>query len=1590
MVYKLLFKQTALCTASLLALSFAQVVHANPQGGNVVQGSAIIEQAGQRLNIHQHSNRAVINWNNFDIDVNEHTQFHQPSSSSVALNRVQSANPSQILGQLSANGNVILINPNGVFFGANSRVDVNSLITTTVDIDDQKFMDGYLQFNKPGNPNASITNAGLITAQEAGLVALVAPNVINSGVIQAKLGRVELASGDGFSVDLYGDGLFELKVSEGVAKQLVHNTGDIHAEGGTIAITAAAGQNIVNSLIAIEGELKAPTVEERDGKIIIAAAGHNAVENNIAENKNQKQGHSTVLVGGATLDAAGRDAGEQGGQIEITADRIALLDNTVVDASGHSAKNTNITVNGVETANLTASGATRTEDDFLAQGQRAGGSIKIGGDYLGTGNTPTAEYLYVDNGVNILNDAINIGDGGRTILWSDNVTEYFGTTYARGGTNGGHGGFLETSGKQYLNAKGFADLTAENGFNKGTYLLDPSDITIYGNVDPTFVSTDGTVDLASGNILWLDAADSSNLNRTAGTLQGTFNALSTVADRDVNRNAQAFFSANLTIPSSPAGTIYEQGGSGFGTWVGFLANGDLVFHAGRGNSFTASDAAHLVIPAGSAPTGTGTLAWNINVDSNTITAYWNDVIIGSDTANSGFSSWSGGDDGGFGRRISSVVNGSNAANFNGTINGDLEYYTGNPLVANSSVNQIFDKSAGNNNANVNGTASLIAGAVNNKDIVQIDNGSRLDIANTSDINDGHRDQFGKSFTFKTDGNVSNRQIIYKEGGGTNGYGAYVENGKLYVGLYNDSASNRTWREFDINPNTTYHLTSIFDATANNFTASLNGVVSSGVGLGNNVKLKSHTGSISFGATNGSFRDVNGNNISEADTVSGIAESFFYNDIEIDNVERVILEQYSSAKWDIGLLDDNAVTELNAATDANTGYSAFTAGYLERLSQAADIILQAGNSITLDLQGDSLALDNDRSIVLQTTNGNIQTASAGGIATNRLTNGGNITLNAGGVGNIQIDHALTLNAQNGGIVNLNAGGQVNIADTLNTQTENFNVTADDFNLTGTITGSGNFNYMQATAGSSLGVGAGGSPNITLSDKLLNDIRTAFSGYSFGRLDGGDVTNYTSSWDGAVTFLTNGHFTNEAVVNSNNKILARAGGNVVLNNSISTSKALNNAIVLAADNNFVNNVGANALQANNSRWLVYSNNPVNNTRNNLLPNASQFGVNYASNNPSTIAAGNHFLYNTTTRPTLIYQVGTGTVEYGEAFTATPTLNYVSGLISGDTLTNSGLTGAASPLTSYSAGNNVGAYNNVLTATDGTLSNALGYRYGFIAGDLNVTPAQLTVTADPATRVYGHADPVFTSQITGFKLTDTAANIDTLPTYTTTANVLSNAGGAYHITPTGAADNNYTFTYASGNLTITKAPLAVPLQNNAQTKFVGDADPVFSFIYNGFKNGDSEVDIDTLPTATSLADETSMLGEYDILIAGGLDNNYNLQFTNPAGILTIIDRPVNDLPNTVTVNSQRPLARNRLNNGVSQGVNVANNVSAGTSGSGGEGANSSGNTSIFLPQKHKKALQGLVDIHPTLIEMFDLGTRNYRNENDQVSTFNNEILN
>ena len=135
-------------------------IFANPVLNNISSGQVSIQQMPNSTVVNQSSQNAIINWQSFNIGAQESTRFQQPQGG-IALNRINpSQGVSQIFGRLTATGQIILVNPAGIYFGPTSYVNVGGLIATTANISDQDFLNGYYHFANTSGIHGSIINSG--------------------------------------------------------------------------------------------------------------------------------------------------------------------------------------------------------------------------------------------------------------------------------------------------------------------------------------------------------------------------------------------------------------------------------------------------------------------------------------------------------------------------------------------------------------------------------------------------------------------------------------------------------------------------------------------------------------------------------------------------------------------------------------------------------------------------------------------------------------------------------------------------------------------------------------------------------------------------------------------------------------------------------------------------------------------------------------------------------------------------------------------------------------------------------------------------------------------------------------------------------------------------------------------------------------------------------------------------------------------------------------------------------------------------------------------------------------------------------------
>ena len=248
-----------------------------PTGAQVAAGSVSISQSqtatAASMAINQSSAKAIVNWQTFNVGANAKVNITQPSSTSVLLNRVQSSDPSQIFGQIKANGQVFLTNPNGVYFAPGSSVDVGSFTATTHGIGDADFLSGNYQFSRNGAAG-SIVNQGSLTAGLGGYIALLAPEVRNQGVVVAQLGgTVALAAGESYQLQLSSNGqLTNVLVTPATIQTLVDNGNAVQAPGGLIILSAQAASGLLGGVVKNSGAISATGLVSDGGTIRLSAS----------------------------------------------------------------------------------------------------------------------------------------------------------------------------------------------------------------------------------------------------------------------------------------------------------------------------------------------------------------------------------------------------------------------------------------------------------------------------------------------------------------------------------------------------------------------------------------------------------------------------------------------------------------------------------------------------------------------------------------------------------------------------------------------------------------------------------------------------------------------------------------------------------------------------------------------------------------------------------------------------------------------------------------------------------------------------------------------------------------------------------------------------------------------------------------------------------------------------------------------------------------------------------------------------------------------------------------------------------------------
>jgi len=412
---------------------------------------------------------------------------------------------------------------------------------------------------------ASIVNQGAISAASGGSVSLFAPGIANQGTIVASLGKVNLGAGEQVTLNFQGNELINFAVDKSVLGEVlgpdgqpledsILNDGTISAEGGEVVLSARTAYDAIKSVVNNKGIIEAQTVENENG--VIRLQGND-------------QG---IVYNSGTLDVSGTDEGETGGEVEVTGEKVGLVHYSKIKASG----------------------------------RKGGGKVYVGGGFQGKNpSIKNGKITYVGKDAVIEADAIEEGNGGEVIVWADVTTRFYGGISATGGSLHGDGGFVEVSGKNYLDFRGFVDASAVNG-KAGTLLLDPADINIVG----TGTADPDLVDPGAGDPrLFQTAGNTSEILDTAiETLLD--NGTSVTLNTSTEDGGGPYTGTNNGRITQSA-QIDFAGGNGDVT-LAYIADENIVVTSGNGFSITGSPVDLLNISL----TATGNVEINAAVDTN--------------------------------------------------------------------------------------------------------------------------------------------------------------------------------------------------------------------------------------------------------------------------------------------------------------------------------------------------------------------------------------------------------------------------------------------------------------------------------------------------------------------------------------------------------------------------------------------------------------------------------------------------------------------------------------------------------------------------------------------------------------------------------------------------------------------------------------------------------------------------------------------------------------------------------------------------------------------------------------------------------------
>ncbi|WP_202352849.1 MBG domain-containing protein [Mesorhizobium sp. 113-1-2] len=1333
-----------------------------PTGGSVASGGVTISNpSSSQLSIKQSTNSAIVNWQSFSIGAGATVNIDQPTSTSTMLNRVTGGTKSTIAGQLNANGQVFLVNPNGIAISKTGKVSAAGFVGSSLDINDDDFKAGKLTFQGRG-ASAAVSNEGSVSIGHGGYAALIGGSVDNAGSISVPLGKVGLGSGEKATLDLSGDGFLQVSVptkADG-SNALVSNSGTISADGGTVELKAAAVRDAARQAVNMSGVIEARTVSGQSGAIVLGG----------------DQG--SVEISG-TLDASAK-AGGSGGKVTV-AGRKVKLKAAKVDASGRD----------------------------------GGGSIKIGGDKQGSGTLQRAETTDVDANTTISADATGTGNGGTVIVWSDEQTNFAGKISARGGDSGGDGGFTEVSGKQRFDFTGSVDLRARFG-DTGDLLLDPYNVTISNGADTggfTASSNDSVINvttlqnqLALANVTISTGSGGAQAGdiTIAAPISWSANTLTLSAYHSI------VFNAGATIGGvGGLSLVTNNGGSGgitsyaLGAKITFTGTQGAQALSINGQSYTLIYDINQLQAINSGLNGRYALANDIEASS---TYSWNNLMgftaLGTD-GNTNIQNGGNGFNGtfdGLGHIINQIWVRQIPANYVGLFG----YVGGSGVVRNvglvdSYTSGSYDTGAiaGLNKGTISGVwaSGYLEGVSGSGGLVGTNYGTITRSFSTVAVQSRDSNNVGGIAGYNS-GTISQ---VYASGsvlGGDKTGGLVGLNlGSLSDG-YSTGAVNGTMGATGIGGSVGFSWGTVtnvyFDTTTSGTTIGVGsggtpGVTSTGLTTAQLQSGGATALSAAFGGgTGGLYPYLSSFYPNGVQAISGIA----YKDGGVTPLSSGTRQPYYVKNPGFVTGVSNGV-DIGTVTTGVNGYYyiAVPTGWINNSVLAYTVRdadpndssgaqngvtfrtgLSGGNVSNLNVYGNWRLDEADSSITSLSALQNIANATVGSTYVGSLT-----------FANWQIETAATTFALDQA-VSIDSGTLALSSNGAVTQTSSL--------AAGSLWLGGTGNFSLTNAGNQVGTVAANAGSVNLVDL------------------GGLTIGSVASARGATT----------TGANTTGQVQLRTSGDLTIAASATVSGA---NPVLAAGGKFINSRGSDAVTATSGRWLVYAAAPTGNTFGNL--NSGNTAVWNTAAGATVSVSGNRYVF--AYQPTLTFTSQNASKIYGDTAMPTLTYTvsgYQAGVANaylGDSAATafSGAPSLSPPLTL--ATQQLGAGTYTITVGAGDIAALTGYGLAFnSAGLFTVAKRAVTVTADPGQqKTYGDADPAAYT----YTVSDLGNGVALAGSLNRDA---GEDAGAYAIgqgTLTNANNANYDISYVGGDFTIGKRAITVTV-DQGQGKVYGDSDP------------------------------------------------------------------------------------------------------------------------------------------------------------------------